>query len=292
MPASAASRAFCSRSRCTRATTSWTSATTLRATLRSVQATLPPDVKLDLVADQPSVVSERIRDFFGEFGIAIVAVILVTMLLLPLRVALVSAIAIPVTVSMTFGMLNACGIELQQVSIAALIVVLGMVVDDAIVIADNYVELLDRKVPIDEAAERCATEMAVPVLTATLTIIAAFAPLLMLTGAVGEFIRALPIAVAISLGTSFVVAMLLTPLMARFFIRKGLRDHEQEDAAAAAQAHSAGPHAAVLQHSHHLGHAPQAGGSGYRACWRLRPGLEFYSWCRNCCFRWPSGTSS
>lgn len=202
---------------------------TLRSTLKSIQATLPPDVKLDLVADQPKVVSERINDFFREFGIAIVAVILVTMLLLPMRVALVSAIAIPVSVSMTFGMLNVCGIELQQVSISALIVVLGMVVDNAIVIVDNYVGLLDRKVPIDEAAERCATEMAVPVLTATLAIIAAFAPLVLLTGAVGEFIRALPIAVAISLGTSFLVAMLLTPLMARFFIRQGLLDHEQVD---------------------------------------------------------------
>ena len=205
---------------------------TLRATLKSVQATLPPDVKLDLVADQPKVVSERIGDFFREFGIAIVAVILVTMLLLPMRVALVSAIAIPVSVSMTFGMLDACGIELQHVSIAALIVVLGMVVDNAIVIVDNYVGLLDRKVPVEEAAERCATEMAVPVLTATLAIIAAFAPLLMLSGAVGEFISALPIAVAISLGTSFFVAMLLTPLMARFFIRQGLVDHEQADSGA------------------------------------------------------------
>ncbi len=205
---------------------------TLRATLKSVQATLPPDVKLDLVADQPRVVSERIGDFFEEFGIAIVAVILVTMLLLPLRVSLVSAIAIPVSVSMTFGMLDACGIELQQVSISALIVVLGMVVDNAIVIVDNYVGLLDRKVPIDEAAERCATEMAVPVLTATLAIIAAFVPLLLITGGVGEFIRALPITVAIALGTSYLVAMLLTPLLARFFIRKGLKDHEQEDSVA------------------------------------------------------------
>jgi multidrug efflux pump subunit AcrB/outer membrane protein TolC len=205
---------------------------TLRATLKGIETTLPPDVKLDLVADQPRVVSDRISDFFREFGIAIVAVILVTLLLLPLRVALVSAIAIPVSVLMTFGVLNACGIELQQVSIAALIVVLGMVVDNAIVIVDNYVGLLDRKVPIDEAAERCATEMAVPVLTATLAIIAAFLPLLLLTGPVGEFIRSLPIAVAISLGTSFIVAMLLTPLMARFFIRQGLVDHAQAESGA------------------------------------------------------------
>jgi len=203
---------------------------TLRDKLKSIQTTLPPDVKLDLVADQPQVVHDRIHDFFVEFGIAILAVILVTMLLLPMRVALVSAIAIPVSVSMTFGLLNAFGIELQQVSIAALIVVLGMVVDNAIVIVDNYVGLLDRKVPIDEAAERCATEMAVPVLTATLAIIAAFLPLLMLSGSVGEFIRALPITVAIALSTSYVVAMLLTPLLARFFIHQGLRDHELEAA--------------------------------------------------------------
>jgi outer membrane protein TolC/preprotein translocase subunit SecF len=112
------------------------------------------------------------------------------------------------------------------VSISALIVVLGMVVDDAIVIADNYVELLDRKVPGDEAAWRSASELAVPVLTATLTIIGSFLPLLMLSGAIGEFIRALPIAVAIALLSSYVVAMLLTPLLARFFIKKGLHSHE------------------------------------------------------------------
>jgi multidrug efflux pump subunit AcrB/outer membrane protein TolC len=203
---------------------------TLRRTLKQVEPLLPPDVKLDLVADQPRVVSERILDFFKEFGIAIVAVILITMLLLPMRVALVAAVAIPATVSITFALLNWFGIELQQITISALIVVLGMVVDDAIVIADNYVDLLDRKVAADEAAWRCATEMAVPVLTATLAIIGSFLPLLLLTGAVGEFIRTLPIATATALGASFVVAMLLTPLMAHFFIRTGLRDHEEEAA--------------------------------------------------------------
>jgi len=198
----------------------------LKKNLDEVRPLLPPGIQLDLVANQPKVVQERIMDFFREFGIAIVAVILVTMLLLPLRVALVSAVAIPVTVATTFGLLNVFGVELQQVSIASLIVVLGMVVDDAIVIADNYVELLDRKVPREQASWRCATEMAVPVLTATLTIVASFAPMLLLSGAVGEFIRALPLAVAISLSTSFVVAMTLTPLTARFFIHQGLVDHD------------------------------------------------------------------
>ena len=197
---------------------------TLRRTLKNVQSELPPDVKLDLVAEQPRVVSERIVNFFREFGIAIAAVILVTMLLLPMRVALVAAVAIPVTVLITFAILNAMGIELQQVSIATLVTVLGMVVDDAIVIADNYVELLDRKGSADDAAWQCATEMAVPVLTATLAIIASFLPLLLLvTGPMGEFIRSLPITVAVALATSFAVAMLLTPLTARAFIKTGLR---------------------------------------------------------------------
>ena len=194
----------------------------LEKTLEHVRRTLPADVQLDLIANQPRVVSERIGDFFREFGIAILAVILVTMLLLPMHVALVATVAIPVTVSITFGLLDMIGVELQQVSIAALIVVLGMVVDDAIVIADNYVDLLDHNVPRDEAAGRSASEMAVPVFTATITIISSFAPLLLIKGSTGEFIRALPIAVSIALATSFVVAMVLTPLTARFFIRAGL----------------------------------------------------------------------
>lgn len=190
--------------------------------LAEVKTLLPPDLEMTLIANQPGVVETRISNFIREFGIAIGAVILVTMFLLPMRVAAIAAVAIPVTVAITFGVLNALGVELHQVSIAALIVVLGMVVDDAIVIADNYVELLDRGVPRLDAAWRSATEMAVPVLTATLTIIASFVPLLMLTGSVGEFISALPVTVAVALGSSYVVAMLLTPLLCRYFIRQGL----------------------------------------------------------------------
>jgi multidrug efflux pump subunit AcrB len=196
----------------------------LHETLAQMRNQLPPDVQLEFVADQPRVVDERVRGFTHEFGIAIISVILVTLVLLPMRVALVSAVAIPVTIAITFAMLDAAGIEIHQVSIAGLIVVLGMVVDDAIVIADNYVELQDHKVPIADASWRCAVEMAVPVLAATLTIIASFMPLVLISGACGEFIRALPIAVAVALSVSFVVAMLLTPMINGAFIKKGLHD--------------------------------------------------------------------
>ena len=184
---------------------------------------LPPDVHLDMVANQPEVVRERIANLGREFLLAIGAVILVTILLLPLRVAVIAAVAIPVTICTSLGVLNAIGVQLHQVSIAALIVVLGIVVDDAIVIADNYVDCLDRGVPRSEAAWQCVREVLVPVLTATLTIISSFLPLLILQGSVGEFIQALPITVAVALSVSFVVAILLTPLLCRFFIRQGLR---------------------------------------------------------------------
>ena len=200
----------------------------LKAKLATIQTGFPPDVKLDLVANQPKMVHERVQDFMREFGIAIIAVILVTIILLPLRVALVAAIAIPTSIAMTFSTLQICHVEIQQVSIAALIIVLGMVVDNAIVIVDNYIELLDHGVPIDEAAERAASEMAVPVLAATLAIIAAFAPMLYLSGTTGEFIRALPVTVALSLTISYLVAMFLTPMMSKWFIRTGLQTESQE----------------------------------------------------------------
>jgi len=190
---------------------------------------LPPDVRIDLIADQPEVVKERITHLSHEFLLAIASVVLVTILLLPIRVAVIAAFAIPITLCTTLGVMNAIGVTLHQVSIAALIVVLGIVVDDAIVIADNYVDLLDRKVPRAEAASRCVAEVIVPVLAATVTIIFAFLPLLILTGTAGEFIRALPITVAVALAVSFVVAVFITPLFCRFFIRKGLHDHSGEE---------------------------------------------------------------
>ena len=126
--------------------------------------------------------------------------------------------------------MEAMGLALHQVSIAGLIVVLGIVVDNAIVVIDNYVELLDHKVPKQEAAWRSASDVFVPVLTATITIIASFLPLLIITGSVGEFIMALPITVAVALAVSFIVAVFVTPLLCSFFIKKGLHDHDAAEA--------------------------------------------------------------
>lgn len=185
---------------------------------------LPGNIKLTTIVNQPQVVGKNISEFLREFLLAIFAVIIVVFLLLPMSIAAVAATAIPMTVSITFALLHIFGIELHQVSLATLIVVLGMVVDDAIVIADNYVALLDQGNDRWTAAWRSATDLMVPVLTATITIIGSFLPLIILTGAIGDFIRALPITVTIALSSSFLVAMFLTPLLCYLLIKKGLRD--------------------------------------------------------------------
>lgn len=189
-----------------------------------VRQLLPGNVHISTIVNQPVLVDENISHFIREFFLAIVSVVIVVILLLPLRIAMVAAMAIPMTIAVTFALMHFLGIELHQVSLAALIVVLGMVVDDAIVIADNYVELLDEGIDRWTAAWRSASDLVIPVLAATITIIASFMPMVLITGAVGEFIAALPITVAIALASSFIVAMVLTPLLCYTFIKKGLHN--------------------------------------------------------------------
>lgn len=188
---------------------------------------IPSNINITTIANQPQMVDENISHFLKEFCLAIVAVIIVVILLLPLRIAAVAATAIPMTIAVTLALMNVLGIELHQVSLASLIVVLGMVVDDAIVVADNYVELLDKGVTRWDAAWRSASDLVVPILVATITIIAAFMPMVLLSGVVGEFILALPITVTIALASSFIVAMVLTPILCYVFIKKGLHNPDE-----------------------------------------------------------------
>ena len=196
--------------------------------IAEVAKQLPSNVKMTTIVNQPKMVDDNISHFLSEFLIAIIAVISVVILLLPFRVAAVAATAIPMTIAVTFAMLHAFGIELHQVSLASLIVVLGMVVDDAIVVSDNYVELLDKGTPRWNAAWRSASDLVIPILTATITIIASFLPMLVLTGAIGEFIHDLPVTVSLALASSFIVAMVLTPILCFFFIKKGIHAPAEE----------------------------------------------------------------
>ncbi|HEY9222070.1 MAG TPA: efflux RND transporter permease subunit [Lutibacter sp.] len=188
------------------------------------------DVKLNVISSLPEVVDASISHFLQEFVIAIIAVIIVTMLLLPFRVAAVAAVSIPISILITLGVMQLVGIQLHIVSLASLIVVLGMVVDNAIVVIDSHVEKLDHGENPWDAAWKAATELFIPVLTASLSISVAFFPMsLFLTGIADDFVGSLPITIAIALGISMLVALLLTPFMCYVFIKKGLHNENKGD---------------------------------------------------------------
>ena len=191
---------------------------------------LPPDVKIKTIVNQPEVVNTSILHFLHEFLIAIIAVILVMVLLLPLRIAMVAAFAIPVSIMITFAFLDAINVELQQMTLAGLIVVLGMVVDNAIVIVDDYVEKLDHGMTPWDAGWKSATELFMPVFSATIAIMCAFLPVaFIISGNAGEFLLTLPIAVTVALLVSLFVAVFLTPFFCYVFIKIGLAEKKNSD---------------------------------------------------------------
>ncbi len=196
----------------------------VRTILDEIREKLPPDISIGTIANQPDVVDTAVMHFLREFGIAILAVIFVTFLLLPIRVSTIAGLTIPITILVSLGILYLIGIQFHTVSLASLILVLGIVVDDSVVIIDNYVEKLDEGLSPWEAAKRSATELFLPVFTATFAILGAFLPLyIFMTGAGRDFIYSLPVTIATALITSLLVAYFLVPYICYKTIRKGLK---------------------------------------------------------------------
>ncbi|MBS4040093.1 efflux RND transporter permease subunit [Cecembia calidifontis] len=202
---------------------------TVDETLQSLKSKISPDVQVAKIADMPQAVGHSITHFLKEFCIAIIAVIIVTMLLLPFRVAAVAGATIPISIFITIGILYALGVELHTVSLAGLIVVLGMVVDNAIVVLDGHIEKLDHGETPWNAAWKSAKELFVPVFSATLAIIATYVPLVFfLDGMVGDFVGSLPITIGVALIASLLIACLLVPYMSYVFIKKGIKKEQDK----------------------------------------------------------------
>lgn len=200
---------------------------TVDETLQTLKGKISPDVQVAKIADMPQAVGHSITHFLKEFAIAIFAVIIVTMLLLPFRVAAVAGATIPISIFITIGILYALGVELHTVSLAGLIVVLGMVVDNAIVVLDGHIEKLDHNETPWNAAWKSAKELFVPVFSATMAIIATYVPMVFfLDGMVGDFVGSLPITIGVALITSLLIACLLVPYMSYVFIKKGIKKEE------------------------------------------------------------------
>jgi len=201
----------------------------LEERLDKVSAHLPADIKLVKLANQPEVVDDSIMHFMKEFGFALVGVVLVALLLLPFRVAAVAAATIPITIAATLGIMYLFGIELNTVTLAALIVVLGIVVDDPIVVIDNHVEKIDQGMSVWDAAKSSAQELFPSVFTATLAISATFFPLMFfMTGTAKDFISVFPVTISIALILSLMISMLLVPFFNTLFIKKGLHSAEKQ----------------------------------------------------------------
>lgn len=201
----------------------------VKETLAKFSDKTTDDVKINIISDLPDVVDHSISHFMVEFLMAILAVIIVTMILLPFRVAAVAGATIPVSILITLGIMQLVGIQLHIVSLAGLIVVLGMVVDNAIVVIDSHIEKLDQHETPWNAAWKAATELFIPVLSATAAIIVAFFPMMLfLTGMAGDFVGTFPVTIGIALGVSMMVAILLVPFMCYVFIKKGLHKQPAE----------------------------------------------------------------
>ena len=193
----------------------------INRTIAEFQPSLPSDVNLFCITDQSQVVGDSVDNFLHELLVAIIAVIIVVMLLLPMRVALVAASTIPITIFISLGLFHAFDIELNTVTLAALIVTLGMIVDNSIVIIDSYLEKLGEGVSRWHASIQSATHFFKSIFSATCAISITFFPFLITTtGQIQDFLVSFPWAISIVLGVSLLVAALLVPFMQFYFIRK------------------------------------------------------------------------
>lgn len=180
--------------------------------------------------EQISIYGNSVTNFLKELLIAIIAVVVVVVLLLPLRVALVAASTIPVSIFISLGLFYAFGIELNTVTLAALIVTLGMIVDNSIVIIDNYMELLAEGMSRWKASIKSANHFFKSILSATLAISLTFFPLLLtMTGMYHDFLLLFPWGILIVLLVSLIVAELLTPFLQFYFIREPIKERLGKD---------------------------------------------------------------
>jgi len=191
----------------------------VRDALERVKHRFPPALRVDEVIFYPEDVDAAVTRFMSSLLQGILLVIVVVFLGMGFRNAMIVSTAIPLSVLVTMAVMNLVGIQIHQVSTASLIISLGMLVDNAIVIADAIQVRVDRGVENVKAAYEGARDSAVPVFTATLTTVAAYFPLLVLPGPVGDFVKSVPQIVMISLSCSYLVAMLVTPTLAAIFFR-------------------------------------------------------------------------
>jgi multidrug efflux pump subunit AcrB len=195
--------------------------------LAEVERLLPEDLIAVRTSDQPLQVKENVSLFMSSLYEAIALVVLVGLIgFWEWRSALLLALSIPITLAMTFGFMHLLGIDVQQISIASLILALGLLVDDPVVAGDAIKRSLSDGWRPLVAAWLGPTKLEVAILFATITNIVAYLPLLALGGDVGTFIYTLPIVLTCSLVASRIVSMTFIPLLAYYLLRPNPKGEE------------------------------------------------------------------
>ncbi len=192
----------------------------VREKLDEFKNSAPEDLSIDEVIYQPNDVNSAVGDFIHNLLAGILLVVIVVFLGMGFKNAIVVSTAIPLSILMSFIVMYILKIKVHQISITALIIALGILVDNAIVISDAIQVLLDQGVEKMEACIRGARETAIPIFTSTLTTVAAFTPLFFVPGPAGEYLKSIPQVVIISLIASFIAAMFVMPGMAYIFFEK------------------------------------------------------------------------
>ena len=191
--------------------------------------TLPASVTLFNITDQPVVVNSSVNYFLVELLIAVIAVLVVIMILLPFKVALIAAMTIPISIFISIGLFYVFGIELNTVTLACLILSLGMIVDNSVVIIDDYVELISEGVDHYTATLRAGTEFFKAIFSATLAISITFFPFLMtIKGMFRDFLNDFPWGLTIILFVSLIIAELLVPYLQFKLIKKPIYKLQEE----------------------------------------------------------------
>ena len=186
----------------------------VRALLPQLRATIPSTIKLDVVMDRTPTIRASLREMERAMGISVALVILVVMLFLrKVRVALIPAVAVPVSLCGTFVVMYLLGYSLDNLSLMALTVATGFVVDDAIVVLENITRHMERGKTALQASLLGAREIGFTVVSISLSLIAVFIPVLLMGGIVGRLFREFAVVLSAAILVSMVVSLTTTPMM-------------------------------------------------------------------------------
>ncbi|SEI17215.1 Multidrug efflux pump subunit AcrB [Rhizobium tibeticum] len=200
---------------------------TLEETMGNVIQELPVGVSVEKVSDQPKVVEEAVGGFTKALFEAVAIVLAISFISLGMRAGLVVAIAIPLVLAITFLVMLYTGISLQRISLGALIIALGLLVDDAMIAVEMMVARLEAGDSLTKAATYVYTSTAFPMLTGTLVTVAGFIPVAFNKSSAGEFTFTLFVVIAVSLVVSWVVAVVFTPLIGVTILPKTMKKHAE-----------------------------------------------------------------